>query len=333
MFEAEVKARAQVEEKTEAKAETYPSTVGIIGGGSIGVSFALVFARAAWGVRLYDPDEARRDVIRREMFERIEDLRAAGLFSGIVEEVLNRVGVVDTVALAAQDATLVMECAPERLDIKQALFAELDALAAPDAILASVSSAIPASAFARDIPGNYRCLVAHPGNPPHLIPVVELVPAPFTALEVVERAREIFKKVGQTPVVLGKEVEGFIFNRLQGALLREAYCLVRDGVASVEDIDRVVRDGLGLRWSVIGPFETVDLNTRGGIAQHALKMGPAYARMGAERGQNDPWTPELVADVERQRRAALPLEDWEERVMWRDRALMKLLHHRLLQRR
>ena len=80
-------------------------------------------------------------------------------------------------------------------------------------------------------------------------------------------------------------------------MLREAYCLVRDGVASVEDIDKVMRDGLGLRWSVIGPFETVDLNTRGGIRSHAQKMGPAYERMGAERGQHDPWTPELVETV------------------------------------
>jgi hypothetical protein len=133
----------------------------------------------------------------------------------------------------------------------------------------------------------------------------------------------MFTAAGMAPVRLRKEVEGFVFNRLQGALLREAYCLVRDGVASVEDIDTVVRQGLGLRWSVIGPFETVDLNTRGGIASHALKMGPAYERMGAERGQHDPWTPALVAEVERQRRALLPLEAWEARIAWRDRALMR----------
>jgi 3-hydroxyacyl-CoA dehydrogenase len=94
-----------------------------------------------------------------------------------------------------------------------------------------------------------------------------------------------------------REVEGFLFNRLQGALLREAYCLVRDGVASVDDVDEVVRSGLGRRWALIGPFETSDLNTRGGIESHAAKMGPAYERMGAERGQHDPWTPELVAEV------------------------------------
>ena len=104
-------------------------------------------------------------------------------------------------------------------------------------------------------------------------------------------------------------------------MLREAYCLVRDGVADVDDIDRVVREGLGRRWAVIGPFETADLNTRGGIAEHARRLGPAYARMGAERGQDDPWTPELVEHVTAERRRLLPLDQWEERVAWRDRQL------------
>lgn len=122
-----------------------------------------------------------------------------------------------------------------------------------------------------------------------------------------------------------REVEGFVFNRLQGAVLREAYALVRDGVADVEDIDTVMRDGLGRRWSFMGPFETADLNTRGGIASHAEKMGPAYERMGAERGQHDPWTDDLVTEVTRQRRAVLTLSDWEERVAWRDAQLLDRL--------
>jgi L-gulonate 3-dehydrogenase len=219
----------------------------------------------------------------------------------------------------------VQECAPERLDLKQALFAELDALAPPDAVLASSSSAMPASRFAAGLAGAARCLVLHPGNPPFLLRVIELVPAPFTAPATIERARRFVTEVGLQAVLVRREVEGFVFNRLQGALLREAYCLVRDGVATVEDIDTVVREGLGLRWSVIGPFETADLNTRGGVASHALKLGPAYERMGAERGQQDPWTPELVAAVAAQRRALLPLNQWEARVGWRDRMLMAVI--------
>jgi 3-hydroxyacyl-CoA dehydrogenase len=127
------------------------------------------------------------------------------------------------------------------------------------------------------------------------------------------------------PVRLTREVEGFVFNRLQGALLREAYCLVRDGVASVADIDAVVRLGLGRRWGVLGPFATSDLNTRGGIERHAQVMGPAYARMGLERGQNDPWTPELVARVAAELHEYQPLSDWSDNVVRRDRALMRLL--------
>ena len=192
-------------------------------------------------------------------------------------------------------------------------------------MLASSSSSLPASSFASDLPGRGRCVIAHPGNPPYLIPVIEIVPAPFTDEDAATRAEALFAGAGLTPVRVRREVEGFIFNRLQGALLREAYCLVRDGVASVEDVDRVVRDGLGRRWAHIGPFETADLNTRGGIAAHAERMGPSYARMGAERGQDDPWTPELVAQVESERRALLPAEEWEARVAWRDRKLMKAL--------
>jgi 3-hydroxyacyl-CoA dehydrogenase len=165
----------------------------------------------------------------------------------------------------------------------------------------------------------------HPGNPPYLIKVAEVVPAPFTESGVVARTEALLVESGLTPVRVRREVEGFVFNRLQGALLREAYCLVRDGVATVDDIDCIIRDGLGPRWSVIGPFETADLNTRGGIAAHAEKMGPAYARMGAERGQHDPWTPDLVANVESQRRKHLPLDKWDERVAWRDREMMRVL--------
>jgi 3-hydroxyacyl-CoA dehydrogenase len=219
-------------------------------------------------------------------------------------------------------AVHVQECAPERLELKQALFRDMDRFAPPDATLASSSSALQPSAIAGALPGRSRCLVAHPGNPPYLLRVIEVVPAPFTAEVSVTRAEALFRQADLAPVRLRKEVEGFVFNRLQGALLREAYCLVRDGVASVEDVDRIVRDGLGLRWSVVGPFESVDLNTRGGIASHAEKMGPAYARMGAERGQNDPWTPDLVHKVEEERRAVLPLDQWSGRVMWRDRMLM-----------
>jgi L-gulonate 3-dehydrogenase len=300
------------------------TAVGIVGGGTIGVGFAIVFARAGYPVRLQDPDPARRAAVAAEITDRLAGLAEFGLIDEPAADVAARVAVVDTIEEVAADVLLVQECAPEQEEVKRAIFAELDRLAPSDAILATASSAIPVSRFAADLSGRRRCLVAHPGNPPWAIPVIEIVPAAFTDPAVADRAASFYAGCGMSPVRVKREVEGFVFNRLQGALLREAYCLVRDGVADVGDIDRLVRDGLGLRWSVVGPFETVDLNTRGGVAAHAERLGPAYARMGAERGQDDPWTPQLVARVAGQRREALPPAEREARIRWRDRELMAL---------
>ena len=216
------------------------------------------------------------------------------------------------------------ECAPENLELKQAVFEDLGRRAPDDAVFASSSSALTASQIAGELSCRDRCLVAHPGNPPYLLPVVELVPAPFTAPSTVDLAEALLREVGMSPVRVQREVEGFVFNRLQGAVLREAYCLVRDGVATPEDIDRLMRDGLGRRWSILGPFEVAELNTRGGIDAHAELLGPAYARMGAERGQSDPWTEELVATVSKAVQRRFPRDAWAENVEWRDRALMAM---------
>jgi L-gulonate 3-dehydrogenase len=298
--------------------------VAVVGGGSIGMAWAIVFARAGFPVAVYEPDPARRAAAAREMRAQLADLAAFALLAESPDAVMERAAFPSDLGRALGGASHVQECAPEDLALKRDLIAALDREAPHDAVIASSSSAITASAMAGDLPGRHRCLVVHPGNPPTLLKAVEVVPAPFTTPDVVERTMSLLHGVGMEPVLVRREVEGFVFNRLQGALLREAYCLVRDGVATVEDVDRVVREGLGPRWSVIGPFETADLNTRGGIAAHAARMGPAYARMGAERGQYDPWTPGLVAEVERQRRALLPLERWAERVVWRNRRLMAL---------
>jgi 3-hydroxyacyl-CoA dehydrogenase len=164
----------------------------------------------------------------------------------------------------------------------------------------------------------------HPANPPYLLPIAEVVPAPFTTDATVDRVRRLLTASGMMPILVGKETEGFVFNRLQGALLREAYCLVRDGVATPPDIDAVVSLGLGRRWAVIGPFATAELNTRGGVRRHAELLGPAYARMGAERGQRDMWTPELVTQVAEATQRSLAPKEWDANVARRDRALMRL---------
>ena len=296
-------------------------SVTVLGAGSIGVSFAILFACRGFDVAVYDPFE---DALPRAADDLRERLKQLDLTDPAVAEA--RVRFTTQLDDALAGATFVQECAPERVDLKQELLAHAAARTAEDVPLASASSAIVPSRLAEGLDASVakRILVGHPGNPPYLLPVIEVVPSTVTAESITRRVTEIYRSAGLRPVLVRREVEGFLFNRLQGALLREAYCLVRDGVAGVDDIDEVVRSGLGLRWSFIGPFETADLNTRGGIESHAAKMGPAYERMGAERGQHDPWTPDLIAEVTGQRRALLDLDDWDERVRWRDRQLIRM---------
>jgi 3-hydroxyacyl-CoA dehydrogenase len=303
--------------------------IAVAGAGSIGVAFALLFASAGFTVRVWDafPEVFSRAEI--DLAARLGLLADHGLLGDPVDVVSGRISFCAVLSDAVADADLVQECAPEKLELKQALFAAVAAVAPSTAVLASSSSAIVPSAIAAgldtpDLIVSDRLIVAHPGNPPYLLSVIELVPTSVTDPLMLDRASAVYRAAGLKPVLVRKEVEGFIFNRLQGALLREAYALVRDGVATVDDVDEVVRSGLGRRWSFMGPFETVDLNTRGGILSHAEKMGPAYERMGAERGQHDPWTSDLVASVVAQRRALLPLDEWDSRVEWRDRQLTKL---------
>lgn len=288
----------------------------VLGAGSIGVSFAILFATNEFDVTVYDPFAEALPRATEDLALRLAQLGTQ----------TDRITFTDDLARGLAGAGFVQECAPERVELKRSLLAQAGELTAAEVPLVSSSSAIVPSELGRGLPAEIaaRILVGHPGNPPYLLPVIEVVPSPATDTAIVDDTVEVYRSAGLRPVLVRREVEGFLFNRLQGALLREAYCLVRDGVATVDDVDEVVRSGLGLRWSFMGPFETADLNTRGGIASHAEKMGPAYQRMGAERGQHDPWTPELVAEVTAQRRALLALEDWDERVRWRDRQLLSL---------
>ncbi|WKN48495.1 3-hydroxyacyl-CoA dehydrogenase [Nocardioides sp. Arc9.136] len=299
------------------------SAVAVVGAGSIGVAWAVVFARAGHQVRVHDVDAARRDLVPREVRERADELAAHGLLAD-PEALASRVEVGDDLAEVVGPAVHVQECVVESEEVKRELFAVLDRVASPTAVLASSSSMMPVSRFAADLPGRDRCLVVHPGNPPYLLPVAELVPAEFTSADTVERTHALLLAAGMAPVRVEREVEGFLFNRLQGALLREAYRLVRDGVASATDVDRVVSQGLGRRWAVLGPFATADLNTRGGLTRHAELMGPAYLRMGAEHGEVEEWPAELVARVADDLHAEQHPDEWAANVLSRDRALMRV---------
>jgi 3-hydroxyacyl-CoA dehydrogenase len=297
--------------------------IALVGGGLIGQAWAIVFGRAGLDVMLYDAEAGALRRARDAIALRLEDLAGFGLVKE-PRAVLGRIGYATGLAEALHCADYVQESVPERVEVKREVYGELDRLARADAILASSTSGIPASAFTEHLAGRNRCLVAHPINPPFVTPLVELCPAPWTEPAVVDRTHELMTRVGQAPIRLRKEVPGFVANRMQAALIGAALRLVKDGVASAADVDTAIKAGIGLRWSFMGPFETIDLNAPRGIADYLGRYGPLYQTIEAEHGPLD-WTEDaLLRQIEDERRAALPAERLPERSLWRDRRLMAL---------
>lgn len=301
--------------------------VAVIGAGLIGRAWSIVFARAGFGVALWDPFPQAVQPALDFIAERLPELKENGLLKDEPAAVMARIRPVQTLADALGDAVYVQENGPERVAIKIPLFAEMDRLARPDAVLASSTSGIPASAFTEGLKGRARCLVAHPVNPPYLIPLVEICPAPWTDAATVARTRAIMIQAGQVPATVKKEIDGFALNRLQGALLAEAFRLVADDVISPADLDALVKHGLGLRWSFMGPLETIDLNAPGGLADYCDRYGPLYAKMQAQMTPLE-WDAGLVGKLQDARRAELPANMQPVRQAWRDRRLMALLAHK-----
>lgn len=300
----------------------------IIGSGLIGQAWAIVFARAGCDVKLWDGNAEALGKASGIIANQIRELEAKGLIQD-ASAAIARITVATTLEEALHQVDYVQENLPENVDIKRELYQRMDALAAPETILASSTSSIPASAFTESLKGRNRCLVAHPVNPPYLVPVVELCGAPWTDPSVIDRARAFMNSVNQKPVTVNREVEGFVLNRLQGALLREAFRLVEQGIVSVEDLDVTVKDGLGLRWSFMGPFETIDLNAPAGLEDYCKRYGGMYQSISTEQTNTDPWSEDLIRNAEAQRRSMLAKEDLLKRRLWRDERLMALMKHKM----
>lgn len=303
------------------------SKIAIIGAGLVGRAWSVVFARAGFEVSVFDPVDGAADKALALIAESLPNLSEQDLLGGETPDAVQaRLTKAKSLGHALDGAVHSQESAPERQEVKQALYAELDRIAAPQTVLASSTSGIPASAFTEGLEHRSRCLVAHPINPPHIIPLVEIVPAPWTDPAVVERTRELMRLVGQSPIELTREVNGFVVNRLQGALLAEAFRLVEDGVCSAADVDAAIADGLGLRWSFIGPFETIDLNSPRGVRGYCEMLGPLYYQLAQEQSDPREWGEALVSKVESQRREDLAESEIPARQAWRDRRLAMLVN-------
>lgn len=298
--------------------------IAIIGGGLVGRAWAVAFARGGCAVAVWDPSAEILGGFPALARDMAASLDKAGLLEPSVDELMARIRIEPDLGAALTDCVYAQESAPERIEVKRALFADLDRLAPPDAVLASSSSALLPSAISDGLAGKARCIVCHPLNPPYLLPAVEIVPAPWTAPAALETAERIMRAIGQSPIMMKREIDAFVMNRLQGALLDEAFNLVGRGYATAEEIDISIRDGLALRWAVIGPFETIDLNAPGGVRDYVERYAGIYEGVHGTPEPRVNWRGAVLDQVEAERRAALPLDALAERQKWRDRGLMEL---------
>ncbi|MDC0073360.1 3-hydroxyacyl-CoA dehydrogenase [Alphaproteobacteria bacterium] len=301
--------------------------VAIVGAGLVGSGWAIVFSRAAINVKIFDKEKKLRNTVLDTIKSQLIQLHSKGLINNI-DKTLERISIHDDLNEAIKDADYIQESVFElkeaKIEISRAISQSLN----DKAIVGSSTSGIPASEFTENIKNKEKFLVVHPVNPPYLAQIVEIVPSPWTSDETVDLAIDIMNKIGQSPIHIRKELEGFVLNRLQGVLLREAWALYEEGYASLEDIDKTVSKGLGLRWSFMGPFETIDLNAPGGIKDYAERLGDLYFTIQSSRKNSTKWSPELIDKVEAERRLSLSKDKLAERRNWRDLSLMDLMAHK-----
>lgn len=230
------------------------------------------------------PDVEER--VRRGLREVAPTLRQLGLPVGDLTERTVALRFESEVAAAVAGCDVVQENGPERSDVKKKLWSEIERGAPAHALFASSSSGIPASVMGQAMREPNRLIIGHPFNPPHLVPLVEVVPSPTTASEVVDQAVAFYRAVGKRPQVLSREIPGFVANRLQAALFREAVYLVTQGVVTEQELDAVVTSSIGMRWAVAGPFQTFHLGGGpGGLADFIAHLGSAMEALWAILGQ------------------------------------------------
>lgn len=288
--------------------------VAIIGAGVIGRSWARVFSRAGHPVHLWDPNPVATETACAWL---ADEASRDGQGKGVVTPC-------ETLATAVRDAGWVQENGPESLDAKRAIFAALDEATAADAILASSTSAIDMTEIARDLAGAHRCIVAHPVNPPHVIPAVEVLGGALTSDATRDRTVAMLRSVGQVPVVLRRYVPGFLLNRLQVALIREAIALVESGVAGVDEVDAVVRDGLGLRWALMGPFGVANTNADGGVREYLTRFGGSISALMSDLAPTPVLSADLIERLGSATDAMVGDMTATEQRAWRDRLVRRI---------
>ena len=297
--------------------------IGIIGAGLIGSSWSAIFASKGYEVYVYDKNQEAFENFNQRVELFLNELKHIDEEIDIKNATNKIFPKIDLESLC-KTCQFIQECSPEIVFLKQELFAKIDNLAPKEAILSSSSSAMPISLITQNLKGKERCIISHPANPPHLIPCVEISPSENTSENTINKTKEIFKSIGFSIVHVKKEIDGFILNRLQGALLNEAIRLYSEGYATADHIDSTVRDGLGLRWAFMGPFETIDLNAPGGIRDYIKRYGSMFYEMAKNQKKLPDWSDKNAEKLEKERRVFLSKEDLKLRAEKRNNLLKSL---------
>jgi len=256
--------------------------IAIVGTGVIGASWAAQYLARGFDVVATDPAPNAEANLRKYVDEAWEQLKVIGLSPGAARD---RLSFTSNMKEALSKADFVQENGPERPDFKIKLFADMDDATPPDSIIASSSSGITMSVMQSDCKRPERCVIGHPFNPPHIIPLVEVVGGAKTSPEAVQQAMAFYASIGKKPILLRKEVPGHVANRLQTALYKEVLYLIEQGVLSVADADDAVSWGPGLRWGIMGPNLQFHLGGGAGGIKHFMEgvfdgMSPLFKALG-----------------------------------------------------
>lgn len=300
--------------------------VAIVGCGLIGQSWAMIFASAGYKVYIYDVLSEQIENAKNMIQNSLKDYQEKGCLKGSLslEEQFSLITGTSVLKECLEDAIFIQESVPEILQIKHQVYRGIDMFMSDNAILSSSSSTYLPSVLSEHISHRSQFIVSHPVNPPYFIPLVELVPAAWTSERVVKRTREIMTEIGMKPVTLTTEIRGFALNRIQFAIINECYNLVQDGVLSAKDIDRVMCEGLGLRYAFLGPLETMHLNSSG-IEDYCKRFGSSIFEVSKTFKPTPLLEGKGLEEVVRQVNQMSPISKISERVKWRDECLHKLM--------